>query len=250
MESLVKSLDELNGKISDLEGRIKQATEEAENNIKPLNEELARLRQEKKDFASKNDFESVQDCRRRENNLKFKISAQWNRSSILKDELSQLKRQRRELEDEIRLEKDRIKRNEEILARMDTVLENYKKTQNLESAAVESKIQPGSVRQWFEWGKNGYNSTYSYFYEKIIEIDDYFRDLEVQKLKNQMDSVAEAFSKTGSLESASEIAGVSYDTVQYWYEWGLRGFGAENTYFYKKIDKEMKNSSVNDSHCF
>ena len=61
------------------------------------------------------------------------------------------------------------------------------------------------------------------------------KDLEAQKLKDDMDRVADAYSKTGSLKRAAEIAHVSSDTVEYWYDWGMRGFGEENTYFYKKI---------------
>ena len=51
-----------------------------------------------------------------------------------------------------------------------------------------------------------------------------------------MDNVIEAYKKTNSLKEASKRANVSYDTVQYWYEWGFKGFGKENTYFFKKID--------------
>lgn len=49
-----------------------------------------------------------------------------------------------------------------------------------------------------------------------------------------MDDVVDAYRKTDSLKEASRMAGVSYDTVMYWYEWGSRGFGSENTYFFKK----------------
>ena len=50
-----------------------------------------------------------------------------------------------------------------------------------------------------------------------------------------MDSVIEAYKNTNSLKEASKISNVSYDTVQYWYEWGSKGFGSENTYFFKYI---------------
>ena len=119
---------------------------------------------------------------------------------------------------------------------MDRVLECYRKTQDLKKSAVESKIQPSSVEQWLEWGKNKFNDTYAYFYNSIVEIDSHFRDMQKAKLKKQMDGVVEAYRKTDSLEEASKLAGVSYDTVCYWYEWGSRGFGEENTYFFKKID--------------
>ena len=118
---------------------------------------------------------------------------------------------------------------------MDNFLNNYKKSQNLKQAAIESKVSPDLVCQWYEWGKNDFSETSTYFYTKIKEIDDYFKDLEAQKLKKQMDDVIKAYKKTNSLKEASEIANVNYDTVQYWYEWGSKGFGEENTYFFKNI---------------
>ena len=118
---------------------------------------------------------------------------------------------------------------------MDKVIKNYRKTQNLTHAAVTSNISPDHVRQWMEWGKNDYNEIYSYFYSQITEADEYFKELETQKLKKQMNEVAEAYKKTKSLREASKIADVSYDTVMYWYEWGSRGFGEENAYFFRKI---------------
>ena len=75
------------------------------------------------------------------------------------------------------------------------------------------------------YGKNNFNETYFYFYNQIIEIDIYFKDLEAEKLKKQMDAVIEFYKKTNSLKEASKFAGVSYDTVKYWYEWRSRGFG-------------------------
>lgn len=235
MENLKHDLNILNNSITELENQIEKAEREAEDNIKPLKSELAKVKQEKTKFASKSDFDSVQTCIRKENNLKFKINAQWNECSLLKDELYKLTKERQELEKQIKLEDDKIKRNNEILAQMDEVLKNYKKTQNLKQASIDSKINPNTVDQWFEWGKNNFNATYSYFYNNIIEIDNYFKDLEAQKLKKQMDDVIEAYRKTNSLEKASKIANVSYDTVQYWHEWGSKGFGEENTYFFKKL---------------
>ena len=79
----------------------------------------------------------MENCRRRENNLKFKISAQWNRCSLLKEELSKMKKQRGDLESQIKLERDKIKRNDEIKSRMDIVLANYEKSRNLTQAAVQ-----------------------------------------------------------------------------------------------------------------
>ncbi len=239
MEKLKRELDELNESIRELENEIENARIEAECNIGPLTIELEQIREDKRKFASKNDFDSIQSCRRREKNLKFKINAQWNHYSILKNDLVKLKNEKSELEERIQLKKDRLKRKEEILSRMNLVLDNYRKSQNLKQAAIDSKIDPDHVEQWLEWGKNDFNDTYTYFHSKILEIDDHFRQLEAQRLKSQMDSVLEAYEKTGSLKEASAIADVSYDTVQYWNEWGSRGFGAENTYFHKRI-KEIK----------
>ena len=144
------------------------------------------------------------------------------------------------MENSIQLKRDQIRRNEEISAQINLVLANYRKTQNLKQAAIDSKIDPEHVEQWLEWGKNDFNETYAYFYSQILEIDDYFKGLEAQKLKDQMDSVVEAYKKTNSLKEASRIAGVSYDTVEYWYDWGSRGFGEENAYFYRKIKSIIK----------
>lgn len=235
MEKLKQDLDEINSSINELENQIEKAEIVAENNIKPLKAELSQIKKDKTQFAAKSDFDSVQACIRKENNLKFKINAQWNQCSLLKDELYKLNKEKQELESQIKLEEDKIKRNNEILAQMEEVLTNYKKTQNLKQAAIDSKINPNTVEQWFEWGKNDFNPTYSYFYNQIIEIDNYFKDLEVQNLKKQMDEVIEAYKKTNSLKEASKMANVSYDTIQYWYEWGSRGFGEENTYFFKRL---------------
>ena len=235
MNGLKMELDELEKSIKDLEIQIKQAEIEAENNIRPLELELASVRKNKRKYALKGDFDSVQSCIRRENNLKFKISAQWNKYSILKEDLSRLKSERNDLKNQIKLKKDQTKRKNQILAQMDKVIKNYRKTQNLTHAAVTSNISPDHVRQWMEWGKNDYNEIYSYFYSQITEADEYFKELETQKLKKQMNEVAEAYKKTKSLREASKIADVSYDTVMYWYEWGSRGFGEENAYFFRKI---------------
>ena len=227
----------LNGEIVSLEKQISAEQLEAENNIKPLTLELARIREEKRQYASKNDFDSVQDCIRRENNLKFKINAQQNRCSILKDELFRLNHKKADLERRIKLEEDKIKRNNEILSKMNAVLDSYRKTQSLKQAAVDSNIHPSNAEQWYDWGKNGFSETYSYFYSKIIEIDENFKDMEAQKLKDKMDSVIDAYKKTDCLKEASKMAGVSYDTVQYWYEWGSKGFGEENAYFFNELKK-------------
>lgn len=88
-----------------------------------------------------------------------------------------------------------------------------------------------------EWGKNNFNRTYSYFYNRISEIDDEFKNRQFQNLIQQMDEVIEAYKKTNSLEAASKMANVSHDIVMYWYEWGERGFGEENAYFFKEIQR-------------
>ena len=238
MDMLKHKLDEVNESIRDLEDKIQRARLDAENNIAPLNVELAKVKEDKRNFAYKNDSDSVHDCIRKEENLKFKINAQWNEHAMLKNELAKLKRQKLELESQIKLEEDKIKRHKEIVARMDEVLDNYRRTQNLKQSAMDAGMDPNSVEQWFEWGRNDFNETYSYFYGEIIKIDNNFKDLEVQKLKEQMDRVVDAYRKTGSLRQASRIADVSYDTVQYWYEWGSRGFGEENTYFFKNVNKK------------
>ena len=235
MNELKNDLDDVLNSIRNLEMEIQKAKEVADENVKSLELELDSLRQDKRRFASKSDFESVQSCRRKEDNLKFRINAQWNEYSILKSELSKLKKKKDDLEGRIKLEEDKIKRKKEILSRMDRVIANYKKSQNLTLAATDSNISPDQVMQWYEWGKNDYDETYSYFYSKILEADDYFKNLEALKLKKQMDDVIDAFKITDSPEKASQIAQVSYDTVRYWYEWGSRGFGEENTYFYNKL---------------
>ena len=236
MDKLKQDLENLNNFILKLENQIQEAKSEAESNIIPLNAKLTQVKQDKTKYAAKNDFESVQSCRRKEENLKFKIKAQWNKYLLLKNDLFKLNKRKLDLEKQIKLENDKIRRNNQILAEMDEVLKNYKKSQNLKQAAIDSKKSPDHVQQWFEWGKNDFNQTYSYFYTKIREIDCYFKDLEAQKLKKHMDDVIEAYNKTKSLKKASEIVNVSYNTVMYWYEWGSRGFGEENSYFFKKID--------------
>ena len=235
MNELKNDLGDVLNSIRNLEMEIQKAKEVADENVKSLELELDSIRQDKRRFASKSDFESVQSCRRKEDNLKFRINAQWNEYSLLKNELSKLKKKKDNLEGRIKLEEDKIKRKKEILSRMDRVIANYKKSQNLTLAATDSNISPDHVMQWYEWGKNDYDETYSYFYSKILEADDYFKNLEALKLKKQMDDVIDAFKITDSPEKASQIAQVSYDTVRYWYEWGSRGFGEENTYFYNKL---------------
>ena len=233
---LKQNLDDLNRSIRELENQIENAKSDAENNIEPLRIELAQIKKDKSRHAMKSDFDSVQSCRRKENNLKFKIEAQWNEYLMLKNQLVNLNRQKSDLEYQIKLEEDKLKRKRDILEKMDRVLKNYRKTSVLKQAAIDSNIDPNQVMQWYEWGKNDFDEIYSGFYNKIIETDDYFKELRRRELKEQMDRVISAFKKTNSLEEASRIAGVSYDTVQYWYEWGCRGFGEENTYFFKNIN--------------
>ena len=127
MDRLIENLENLNSRISEVESQIEEAKSEAEGNIKPLNEELEQLRQDKRNYAMKNDFESVQNVISRQNNLKFKIDAQWNKHNLLKDELFKLNKEKQAIEDEIQLKRDYIRRDKEIRLQMDTVLKNYKK---------------------------------------------------------------------------------------------------------------------------
>lgn len=237
MDNLENDLNELNIEISELEKQISEAEKRAEDNVEPLRQELSQVKRDKTIYASKNDFDSVSDCIRREENLKFKISAQWNEASQLKDDLFKLKSRKKELEYKLQLERDKIRRNNQVIGQMDIVLENYRKSQSLKQAAIEANISPDTVEQWHEWGKNTFNETSTYFYNKIIEIDNEFKEREARELKDQMDRVIEAYRKTKSLEKSSKMAKVSYDTVMYWHEWGSRGFGEENTYFYRKIQE-------------
>lgn len=63
-------------------------------------------------------------------------------------------------------------------------------------------------------GVKNFNDIYFYFYTQILEIDNYFKKLESQKLKEQIDCVIEVYKKTNSLKEASKMANVSDDTVQ------------------------------------
>ena len=239
MDNLENDLNELNIEISELEKQISEAEKRAEDNVEPLRQELSQVKRDKTLYASKNDFDSVSDCIRREENLKFKINAQWNEASQLKDDLFKIKSRRNDLEYKLQLERDKIRRNNQVIVQMDIVIENYRKSQSLKQAAIEANISPDTVEQWHEWGKNTFNETSTYFYNKIIEIDNEFKEREARELKDQMDRVIEAYRKTKSLEKSSKMAKVSHDTVMYWHEWGYRGFGEENTYFYRKI-REIK----------
>ncbi|WP_298522520.1 hypothetical protein [uncultured Methanobrevibacter sp.] len=245
--TIKQELNDLNKFIENLENQIQKAKIDAENNVKPLNDELFKVKEDKERFVLKNDFDSFQICKRKEDNLKFKIDEQWNKYIILTEELYKLNIEKDNLEKQISdlelkikkqktLEEEKIKRVNEMLSQMGDVLKNYEKTKNLKQAAIESNINPFTVEHWFNGGKDNYNEYYSNFYNQIIEIDNYFKNLETKKLLKQMDSVIEAYKKTSSLKEASKIANVSYDTVQYWYEWGSKGFGNENAYFYKRLN--------------
>ena len=142
MDNLNGDLNDLNERIEELEVQIANAKSEAEENIMPLEAELKQVKQDKSRYGAKNDFDCVQECRRKEENLKFKISSQWNRYSILKNTLAELKKQKTDLENKIQLKRDRIRRNEAIKSQMNLVLENYRKTQNLRQAAIDAHISP------------------------------------------------------------------------------------------------------------
>ena len=237
MNSMEEELIRLNNQIDDLESQISEAERRAEANIKPLREELAQVKRDKTLYASKNDSASVSDCIRREANLKFKISAQWNEASQLKDDLFKLKSQKKDLEYKINLEKDKIKRHNQTIEQMNIVLDNYRKSQSLKQAAINSNISPDTVEQWYEWGKNAFSETSDYFYNSIIEIDEEFKHIKDKEVLNQMDRVIEAYRKTKSLEKSSKLAKVNYDAVMYWYKWGSMGLDENNTYFYRKIQE-------------
>lgn len=119
---------------------------------------------------------------------------------------------------------------------MDLIISNYEKSQNLKDAAIASSVNPDQAEQWLEWGKNDYDESYSYFFKEIQKIDAHQKDLEREKTRKQMDRVIEIYRKTESLKKAAKVARVNYGTVQYWYDWGRRGFGEDNVYFYKNIE--------------
>lgn len=235
MEELKQELEEVIIKINDLEAEIEIAKQKAHSNIEPLKNELSRLKEVKRRYAFKNDPDSVRECIRREDNLKFKINAQRNEYLILTDELFKLNTQKEDLEYKIQLEKDKIKKNQ-LREKLDLIISNYEKSQNLKDAAIASNVNPDHAEQWLEWGKNDYDESYSYFFKEIQKIDAHQKDLEREKTRKQMDRVIEIYRKTESLKKAAKVARVNYDTVQYWYDWGRMGFGEDNVYFYKNIE--------------
>ena len=237
MNQLTERLRQLNNEISKLEDEIKKAEYEAEQNIAPLESELSQIRQDKRKSAMKNDFEHVEQLKSKEANLKFKISAQHNRSNMLKEDLTKLSAKKDELLFQIKLEEDRIKRDEKITKQMNDVLGHYRNTRSLKEAALSAGIHFETVEQWMDWGKNTYNKTSVYFFNKVNEIDDDFKKQDALKLKTEMDSVIREYKKSKSLKEACRSAGVSYDTAQYWFSWGRNGFGEENKYFYREIKK-------------
>ena len=178
MEELTKELEEVITKINDLEEEIEIAKAKAHSNIEPLKKELSRLKEVKRRYASKNDPDSVRDCIRKEDNLKFEINAQRNEYLILSDELFKLKTQKEDLEYKIQLEKDKIKRKNQLKEKLDLIITNYEKSQNLRDAAIEANVNPDQAEQWLEWGKNNFEETYSYFYNEIQKIDNHQKDLE------------------------------------------------------------------------
>lgn len=245
MDKLLCDLKNLNTEIDELERQIGEEMRTAQSNTVPLTDELSKLKINKREFAQKGDFDSVEMCRRKEANLKFKINAQWNRSSIMKNDLSKLKKKKEHLESQIRLERDRIRKNKEIKSRMDEVIENYRKSHSLKMAAIDSKINPEYVEQWHDWGKDGHGETYEYFFREIQTIDEEEKRIKALKTRSQMDDVIDLYEKTGSLKEASQIAGIGYDSVQYWYTWGAMNIDENNVYFYRKI-KAIKESRRQD----
>lgn len=59
----------------------------------------------------------------------------------------QIKSRKENMKRQIKLQEDKIKRKNELLSQMNTVLENYKKTQNLKHVSLDSNINPNYVEQ-------------------------------------------------------------------------------------------------------
>ena len=223
--------------------------ESTETNVQPLMIQLDSVRNDIRKYGFKNDIASINQSKRKEFEILSKIDHEWKDYRDLNEKISILKRYKNELLEEIRLaevdeakrkkhEEEILKRNLEIRSQMDAVIENYKSSFSLKESSQKTNIGFDLVLTWFNWGKNGFDENSKYFYDEIKRIDDENKKLfEKENVINQMDRVIENYKKTESLEQASKMADVSYDTVKYWYEWGRNGFGEENSYFYKEISK-------------
>ena len=244
-----QKIEEIDRKIEILEKESISLKESTETNVQPLMIQLDSVRNDIRKYGFKNDIASINQSKRKEFEILSKIDHEWKDYRDLNEKISILKRYKNELLEEIRLaevdeakrkkhEEEILKRNLEIRSQMDAVIENYKSSFSLKESSQKTNIGFDLVLTWFNWGKNGFDENSKYFYDEIKRIDDENKKLfENENVINQMDRVIENYKKTESLEQASKMADVSYDTVKYWYEWGRNGFGEENSYFYKEISK-------------
>lgn len=244
-----QKIEEIDRKIEILEKESISLKESTETNVQPLMIQLDSVRNDIRKYGFKNDIASINQSKRKEFEILSKIDHEWKDYRDLNEKISILKRYKNELLEEIRLaevdeakrkkhEEEILKRNLEIRSLMDAVIENYKSSFSLKESSQKTNIGFDLVLTWFNWGKNGFDENSKYFYDEIKRIDDENKKLfEKENVINQMDRVIENYKKTESLEQASKMADVSYDTVKYWYEWGRNGFGEENSYFYKEISK-------------
>lgn len=244
-----QKIEEIDRKIEILEKESISLKESTETNVQPLMIQLDSVRNDIRKYGFKNDIASINQSKRKEFEILSKIDHEWKDYRDLNEKISILKRYKNELLEEIRLaevdeakrkkhEEEILKRNLEIRSQMDAVIENYKSSFSLKESSQKTNIGFDLVLTWFNWGKNGFDENSKYFYDEIKRIDDENKKLfEKENVINQMDRVIENYKKTESLEQASKMANVSYDTVKYWYEWGRNGFGEENSYFYKEISK-------------
>ena len=244
-----QKIEEIDRKIEILEKESISLKESTESKVQPLMGQLDSIRADIKKYGFKNDIASINKSKRREFEILSQINLEWKDYRDLNEKISILKRSKNNLLEEIRLaeadeaqrkrrEEEILKRNLEIRSQMDAVIENYKSSFSLKESSQKANISFDLVLTWFNWGKNGFDENSKYFYDEIKRIDDENKKLfEKENVINQMDRVIENYKKTESLEQASKMADVSYDTVKYWYEWGRNGFGEENSYFYKEISK-------------
>ena len=244
-----QKIEEIDRKIEILEKESISLKESSETNVQPLMIQLDSVRNDIRKYGFKYDIASINQSKRKEFEILSKIDHEWKDYRDLNEKISILKRSKNNLLEEIRLaeadeaqrkrrEEEILKRNLEIRSQMDAVIENYKSSFSLKESSQKANISFDLVLTWFNWGKNGFDENSKYFYDEIKRIDDENKKLfEKESIINQMDKVIENYKNTESLEQASKMAIVCYDTVKYWYEWGKNGFGEENSYFYNVLSK-------------
>lgn len=249
MSEKKQKIEEIDREIEILEKESDSLKEITESKVQPLMSQLDSVREDIKKYGFKNDILSINKSKRKEFKILSQINQEWKDYRDLNEKISLLKRSKNSLLEEIRLaeadeaqrkkhEEEILKRNLEIKSQMDAVLENYKNSLSLKESSQKANISFDLVLTWFNWGKNRFDDNSKYFYDEIKRIDDETKKLfEKESAINQMDRVIENYKTTKSLEQASKMAEISYDTVKYWYEWGKNGFGEENSYFYKEISK-------------